>query len=176
MTDVKGLLAAAKLAERSVELCLRGDLYAQLQELERQLIEAQAHDRVHAALDGGTTRPLAEAIEVLRQEMLDHTIVVKLRAMPRRAWTALVLEHPPREGNEQDRAVGINQETFFDACVRACVVEPELDDDDWRSLDEAMNDAQWQSLATAAWAVNARDVDVPFSARASRILATSEPE
>ena len=84
-------------------------------------------------------------------------------------------EHPPREDNQTDRALGLNQDTFFDAAIRACAVEPALDKADWDALDEVLSDAQWNTLANAAWAVNARDVDVPFSQRASRILARSAP-
>lgn len=176
MGDVKALLASARLAERSVDLCLRGDLVAQAQELQRQLIDAEALEKVHGSIDGGPTVPLAQAIEVLREEMKDHTLTVRLRAVPRRQWTALLAQHPPREGNDRDARLGLNEETFFDAAIRACVYEPELDEQDWAGLDAALNDGQWQTLANAAWAVNARDVDVPFSARASRILATSEHE
>lgn len=174
--DVKSILASAKLAERSVELCLRGDLVAQMQELQRQLIEAEQQEKATGSLDGGQARVLAEQVEALHEEMLDHSIDVRFRALPRRKWTALVAAHPPREDNDVDRAMGLNQETFFDAAIRACAAEPTFDEADWESLDGVLSDAQWNTLANAAWAVNARDVDVPFSQRASRILATSEPE
>ena len=173
--DIKALLAAAKLPERSVELCLRADLVATMQDLGRQLVEAH-RDGESDALDGGPARPIAEQIEAVRHDMLQHTIALTLRALPRRAWTALVAEHPPREGNDGDKALGMNQEAFFADMLRASVAAPALDDDDWARLDEVLSDGQWQALTNAAWAVNARDVDVPFSRAALRILRSSEPE
>lgn len=172
--DPKATIAAARLPERSVELCLRGDLVAELQELQRDLVDAQREDEVHASLDGGAPVEIAQKIQALREEMLEYTLVLTLHALPRRKWTGMVAAHPPRDGNDADKVMGLNQETFFDALVRACVVEPNLDAADWAELDDKLSDGQWQALVNAAWAVNARDVDVPFSRRASQILANYE--
>ncbi len=172
--DVKALLASARLAERSVELCLRGDLVAKMQDLHRQLIDAEKLEEAAGSLDGGQARVLAEQLDAVREEMRAHTVEMTFRALPRRKWTALVAEHPPREDNDVDRVGGLNHDSFFDAAVRACLAEPTFDEADWAALDDVLSDAQWNTLANAAWAVNARDVDVPFSQRASRILQSSE--
>ncbi len=176
--DTKAILAAAKPRERSVELCLRGDLMAQMQDLQRQLIQAQAQEQATGggSLDGGEAHAIAEQIRELEDEMRAHSIDVKFRALPRRKWRALIAEHPPREDDETDRALGLNGDTFFDAAIRACAVDPVFDQADWDALDAVLSDAEWNTLSNAAWAVNARDVNVPFSQRASRILASSAPE
>jgi len=174
--DTKAILAAARLPERSVDLCLRGDLVARWQELAREFVDAEREDKVHADLDGGKARPLAEQIAALQDEMREHSLVLKLHALPRRKWTALMAAHPPREDDKTDELLGLNRETFYDALVRACVAEPALDEDDWAHLDEVLSDGQWQALNNAAWAVNARDVDIPFSRGASQILASYAPE
>lgn len=177
MSDVKALIASARLPERSVEICLHPDLMAELQDLERQLEEADARHRSSGSLAGGDRVEIAQKMEAVRERMKAHTVKFRLRAVPRRRWTALVAEHPPRPGVERDTVMGLNEETFFEAMVRECTVEPDLDDKDWATLlDEALSDAQWGVLTNAAWAVNARDVDVPFSRAASRILQTSAPE
>ena len=41
MTSIKDRLAAAKLPERSIQVCLRGDLAAEFDELERKLREVR---------------------------------------------------------------------------------------------------------------------------------------
>lgn len=173
--DAKLALAAARLPERSVELCLRGDLVAQLQDLSRQLVEVERDEKAtgSASLDGGQLVELANQIRVLREEMQDDTIVLRLHALPRRKWTALVAAHPPREDNQADQVTGMNVDEFAEDLIRQCVVDPALDDEDWARLEEVLSDGQWQALTNAAFAVNTRDVDVPFSARASRILASS---
>lgn len=174
--DHKAALAGAKLPERSVELCLRGDLLAQLQDLQRDLIDAERAPSDASLADLGTPHRIAEQIQGLREEMAEHSITVRFRALPRRQWSKLVAAHPPRPDERADVALGVNVETYVDALIRACMVDPVFDDDDWAALDEALSDAQWQALTAAAWAVNAKDVEVPFSQRASRILASSAPE
>lgn len=171
--NTKALIKAAKLAERSVLLCLQPDLTAALQNLQRELAEAERREQSAGSLGGGELHDIAQRIEDTRLRMREHSLEVTVRALPRRQWTALLAEHPPREDNERDRTLGLNEETFFDALVRRSTIAPDLDEDDWSQLDEVLSEAQWQLLVNAAWAVNARDVDVPFSLRASQILASS---
>jgi hypothetical protein len=175
---VKELIAGAKLPERSVSVCLHADLTAQMGGLERQLAVAEGERAAGAGslASGSRSRVISEQINALREVMLEHTLEFRVRALPRHRFTALRKEHPPREGNAFDAAAETNLETLTEALVRACVVEPELDDADWAALDENFSDAQWQLLANAAWAVCARDVAVPFSRSASRILQTSDDE
>jgi len=174
--DHKALLAGFRPAQRSVQLCMRRDLASQMQVLQRQLIEAEAFEKVSGSLDGGRAVELARQVEALHEEMAAQSIEVVIRAVPRRQWTALLAEHPPREGNERDARMGIDEDGFFDAALRACVVAPAFDDEDWERLDEVLTVGQWEILTNAVWAANARDVDVPFSPRALRILSTSDDE
>jgi hypothetical protein len=53
--------------------------------------------------------------------------------------------------------------------------ELDLADDDWEWLfgPEQLSDAEYWALSTAAVAVNARDIEVPFSRTASRVLTAS---
>jgi hypothetical protein len=174
--DAKAVLAAAKLPERSVELCLRGDLVARLQELQRELTDADREEKVGGSLAGGESVRISEEIRTLREEMLDHTMVVRLRALPRKSKAKLIADHPPREDHETDRLVGFNEETTTAALLRACAFEPALDEDDWARLEDVLSDGQWVALNNAVWSVNTQDVDIPFSRRASQILASSAPE
>lgn len=171
----KAVLAKARLPERSVSLCVRGDLVAQLQDLQRQLVDAERDQETAGSLDGGQAVVLAGQIEALRDEMAEHMLDLTVRALPRRKWDALVAQHPAQEGNDAHRTLGMNPDTFFDALLRISVL-PALDDDDWAQLEETLSTGQWQELNNTAWLVNQRDVSVPFSQRASRILASSAPE
>src|SRR4051812_26775166 len=167
--DITEALAGAKLPEKTVPICLRGDLQAEFERLEAQLVEAQ-RDRSDSLAAGGRARELAERIEALRQEMTASTVTFTLRAVPRRRWTALVAEHPPRDDVQVDRVLGVNEETFTSVLIRECAVDPQLSGEQWDRLDEALTEFQWQKLFNAAWSLNARDVDVPFSHAASTIL------
>lgn len=172
---LKEKLAAAKLPEKTVPICLRGDLQAEFEELERQLSEAEK--KAGDSLAGSGARAIAQKIEALREQMLEHTVEFRLRAMPRPKWKAFVAEHPPRKAedgsvDERDKWMGINTDTFFDVLVRASIVDPQLDDDDWATLDANLTDRQFDQLSDAAWGLNRREVDVPFSRAASKILGS----
>lgn len=174
--NFQAMLADAKLPEKSVPICLRGDLVADFEEAERLLVEANK-SRGDSLAGGEKLGELAERVEQLREQMRDHFYDFRLRALPKRQWRALVAEHQPRrvdgaegpEVHEDDKYIGVNAETFFDAMIRACLVDPELDDQQWAHLLEVLSDKQYEALSSAAWGVNRSDVDVPFSHVASLI-------
>lgn len=173
------LLAAAKLPETIVPICLRGDLAAEHEALDRQL--RKLLDTPSTKFGGDGRGELQHRIRDLEAEMEQATVDFRLRAMSRREWHALVAEHPPRIGpdgkvDETDAAIGVNVETFFEPLVRRCLVEPEVDDEQWTELAEALTSRQFDGLWDAAWRLNRRDVDVPFSFAASRLNTTSEAE
>lgn len=177
----KALLAAAKLPERLVDLCLRADMQAEYEDLERQLGEASTSKVLDPRLNsGGEERRIAQQIEAMQHEMREFTLTLRLRAVNRRRWDELNKEHPPRtEGPEaeEDKVLGYNSDTFFDAAIRECTVEPtDLDDADWAALlNEKTTAHQYRRLVDAVLALNVRKVDVPNSRAASRILRASEP-
>jgi hypothetical protein len=165
----------------TVPLCLDGNLQAAYEKAQRDLEQAEqdaetgrARGRRLAAED--PTRAARGRIDALAAEMRDSILPVRLRALSRPAFRALRHEHPPRKTEsgdvlDVDQAVGVNIETFFDALLRACVVGVEEGDtveslpsaDLDMLLDERISDGQWQTLSSAAWTLNRRDVDVPFS-------------
>lgn len=180
----KTMLAEAQLPEKVVQICLRGDLAADFEQLENDLSDAQkVAEQVNSLSGGETAAQIAEQMEALRIEMQEHTYPFRCRALPKRAFRALVADHPPRSvagtGDEvkvhdDDRGFGVNVTTFFDALIRACVVDPELDAADWKLLlDEKLTDNQFDTLAVTCWYVNRSDVDIPFSYAASKITRSS---
>jgi hypothetical protein len=170
MKNFKTMLAGAKLAEKSVPICLRGDLVADHEAAERELEVAQK--KPADSLDGNGVGALVDRIEALEAEMREHTYDFRLRAMPKPDFRAVVAAYPPRRGDDgdivdQDRYVMANYDELLPALVRACTVDPELDTDGWAELDAKLTDRQWGDLADAAWFVNRGEVDVPFSRAAS---------
>lgn len=171
--DLDALLGAARLPESTVPLCLRGDLQAEWETLERQLAEAkQRGDR--RLVGSPEEAALARQLRDLEAQMQDSTITLRLRALPRREFMKLVEKHPARKDNQVDRMVGVNQATFYDALIGACIVEPEIDEERLTRLLDALTDAQFNKLANTAWELNRSDVSVPFSRTASRITTNSD--
>jgi hypothetical protein len=142
--------------------------------LERQLEEVNR--RPTDSLEGNGAGELVDRIEALQDEMRASTVTFRLRALPKPKWRALLAEHPPRRGDDDrpdpdDAAVGVNMETFWDAIIRACLVEPEIDDEAWSMMtgdDGRLTDRQLGALSDAAWSVNRGDVSVPFSPAVSQ--------
>ncbi|HEY0700934.1 MAG TPA: hypothetical protein VGD43_24385 [Micromonospora sp.] len=174
-------LKAARLPERTVDICLRGDLQAEWEDLHRQLAEAEAKAGADNRLNSASKRDVkavAARIEAVEEEMRAETLVFRLRALSKRAWGDLLKKHPPRRNNDEDAVLGYNPDEFFPAAIRACTYSPDdLDDETWRELlDDRLTEYQFGALQNAVMALNVRKVDVPNSRAASRILRTSESE
>lgn len=183
MTDLSSVLDAARRPERTAEMCLRGDLQAELEELERRLAdERRRDDRSMGEL--GTEADLTERIDALREQMRASTVTFRLRALPARrtastnadevTWAELVAAHPPRD-EPGDLALGYNADTFFDALVRVSVVDPCPTGEQWdQLLGDGLTSRQFDELAELALTLNRRKVDVPFSSAASGRTANSD--
>lgn len=184
MKNFKQMLGDAKLPERTVPICLRGDLVAEFEEAERELdrLRRGREDSLDAGSEIGV---LADQIEALREQMRSETYTFRLRALPRRDFRALVAAHPPREEvdedgnkkiNQDDLLTGANLTTLLDDLIRRSVVDPDMSSDDWDVLGEKLTDQQFDSLSNVAWGLNRAEVDIPFSLAASRISRNSAPE
>lgn len=191
MGTFKEKLKAARLPERSISVCLRGDLTADFEAAERDLKAAQ--ESSVDSKEGVGVGSIIERIDALREEMREHTEEFRLRAMPQPAFRALVGAHPPRRDDEGtldagDVQLGFNRDTFFEALLRMSVISPdlgvdvaglikefavsrffpvEIPDGDWPELLAVLTDRQYNDLTDAAWFVNRTEVSVPFSSAAS---------
>jgi hypothetical protein len=177
--DFTTLLAAAKLPERTVQVCLRGDLVAEHEAADRALVEAQRNPS--DSKEGNGSGSLIATVERLQAEMRDSTYPFRIRAMDRVAFRALIAAHPPRrtENDEPDAGdvqAGFNRDTYFDALLKASVVDPVLSDEQFADLLSKLTDRQYGDLTDAAWMVNRNEVSVPFSLAASRARRTSADE
>lgn len=180
MSELSTRLKSARLPERTVVICLRGDLVAELEELERAYTEAVNRPATSLA-DGGEAAEIATKVEAMRAEMSGEMLTIRLRALPRRRYNEMIAEHPPRLGDDgnvvdEDSTFGYDASTFFEALVRAAIIEPELDAGDWDALDAILTDNAFQQLANVAVMLNRRGVDVPFSLAASHNQRTSGAE
>lgn len=177
MSDFKKMLADARLPERSMPVCLRGDLVAEFEELDRQLTEAQRN--TSTSIEDSGAAGIAERIEALRVEMREHTYTFRLRALPKKRYRELKAEHPPRKDDDgavrdEDRLMDANMDALQEPLLRACLVDPVLDDAEWADLVDKLTDRQYSDLVGTAIYVNKGGVDVPFSHAASNLLRSSE--
>jgi hypothetical protein len=175
--DIRSLLAGATMAERRVPICLRGDLYADIQRLNADLVVILDNIGRDGRLAGNTdAQRIKDQIEAAQAEMRDHTVDFRIRAISRIAWTELRAAHPPRKDEPADENLRINIDTFTAALLPMSIVEPEIDGDTWAELNAVLTDKQYEDLASAAFAVNLGDTSVPFSPAVSRMMRNSESE
>lgn len=179
--DFQTMLAEAKLAERTVPLCMRGDLVAQLEQLEAAADEARKANSKESALPD-----IVEQIEALQAQMRDGTYVFRLRALPPRRYRALKAKYPPRRDedgkvDQGDLQAGFSLE-MIPELIRACTFDPQPSMDKWRELlgdteaeaarrevagepveDGKLTEAQCWQLGNAAHMLNEGEVAAPFS-------------
>jgi hypothetical protein len=174
--DYKTMRKAARLPERTVPTCFRGDLVAEFESLERELDEARKANA--DSLDSGTGA-LLERMDAVQAEMRENTYLVRLRGMGFPAWNAFTARHAARRDDdgkvlESDAGLGVNVETFWPALIRASIVDPELATDaDWEEFVEGITDYQYGELGNAAFNLNRSGVDIPFSLAASTMKRPS---
>lgn len=170
LQELDVLLDEARLPEATVSLCLRGDLQAQWEALETELVQRR---QVAQTLADAAVTGLVERIRELEDIMRRATVTFTLRAMDRPTWAEFRGAHPPREKDRTDHVMGVNNATFFPAIVRHSIVDPVLSDEQFDKLLSKISDAQFDKLANAAWDLNRRDVSVPFSPTASPTAPSS---
>lgn len=178
LKNFKEMLGTARLPERTVEICLRGDLVAEHQSAERELERAEKAPA--NSLAGNGTGEIAERIRALEAEMQGSLVEFRLRALPAPKFRAFKAEHPIRiedgEANKQDTVFGFDTDKGFEPLVCMCLVDPELDDETWAQLMDSITEQQFEELAAAAWYLNRGEVDIPFSSAASRLIQGSAAE
>lgn len=170
MADIDEILGQVKLPEKSVPLCLRADLQAEFEELDRQLAAAKEKRGRTLAGDGGDALTIAELMEELRSQMREHTYSFKLRALPKRAWSDLLAKHPAKDGDEGE----YDTETFPVAALAACCIDPVMSEDKAGQLVDRISQGQWNELWLALINLNLAGSDIPFSANASAVLGDSK--
>jgi hypothetical protein len=154
--DVDAWLNSARLPEKTHPLCLRGDLVADYENLKRRKAEVAKTDSL-----AGESAEIEEQLDRLREEMKTATVVVRMRAMPKRRWDELINAHKPREDNELDQAIGYDPDAFFNAAIPESIVEPKLTPAQWAKLSESLTEAQYNDLVSVVNDLNVRKVDIP---------------
>jgi len=168
----------AKLAERTVRIVIEAQLGEALDDLGAKVAAVATQP---ATLEGDPAAAVKCEYAELQATAAASAEEFRLRALPRRAFTKLKLEHPPRENSALDAYYDCNYDDVSEALILRGTVEPELSDADWAWLIGDGTDAnpgvlssgQYDKLALTAWSANRRDVDVPLLLAASDPLAIS---
>jgi hypothetical protein len=174
MSALSDVLAHAKRPERRVPVCLRGDLIAEIEALNDELLNFRTGLNNQATLASkGDERKVAQRIQELQEEMRQATIEFRLQGLNRSEWAALVADHPPTQEQAREGYV-YNIETLPADLIRRCLMDPTPTDEEWAQLLDNITSGQFEGLAEVATTVSrTKVVDVPFSLAASATLQTS---
>lgn len=196
MSGILDLIRDARRPERTVPLCLRGDLVARFEDLERELRQANAAEKADDTFGGsGSAARIAAEMSALREQMKAAEVVFRHRALGPIRSASLLTEHPPRLDEvhaDRDRRLGYNPDSLYLAVVRETCYAIDRDgerlqlrdeetnddlgamtDEQWSALIGAVSSQQFDRLFGAAWTLDHNDVEVPTSPLASLISQRS---
>lgn len=171
--DIRALLQQQKRPEQTVKISLRGDLNAEIVDLDTKLGDIRNELAAHGdgRLNGSAeARKIAERIEELRAEAEEASVLVRLRALGRKEWNDLLAKHPAATKEQEF------DPRLFNEAVPACIVEPELDAETMDKFLDALTKGQFDILAGTVFKLNAGEGEVPFSVLASRARQPSDEE
>lgn len=95
-----------------------------------------------------------EAHDAFLAEAEPRAIKVVVQALGRKRWREIVDQNPPREDNEGDKRMGVNDSTFGDVLVPISMVEPQLSANEQADFLDALSMAQYRSIYLAAFLLN----------------------
>lgn len=161
---------------QAVVTIYQGDFIDRIRHLERQALAAvEAEGSAPRMLsEVPESHRIAEEHDELVKEAEESAIHVRVQALGRRAWKALVAEHPPREGNDGDKTVGVNEETFQEALVAVSIAEPVMDEAGTTQFIDSVADADFMRIYYTAFALNRTSGGDPKAGLASRLTHKSD--
>jgi hypothetical protein len=170
--SAKDIIAAARLPERTVIICVRGDLVADIEALEAEAARINGERATNGRMSskaGAQIKAIAEQVAAKQAEMADHTLTLRVRALKPSVWREILSRYP----GKKDSGMVVDLLPFMGEAIPASVVDPELDADDWVNLTGALPNAEMGKLIDAVWELNTQGVDVPKSRLVSAVTQRS---
>lgn len=161
------LIATAQPRTEKVRVCARGDLVAAHAEAVQALDLAA---RTDDSLSGSeNTRAAATRVKEIEDEQEASTVTFTLAAVSRRRWADLLAEHTP---SKEQRRSGLDHDPdrFPVAAVAACVIDPEMSEDQARQLADVLPPGEWNKLWVATLGLNITEMPHPKLGAATELL------
>jgi len=166
MASIEDILAQATPRERTVKVCIRGDLAGRMEELQDELARTSTDWEPSDLSEVHPGRAIAEEMKALREQVKSAEVPFTLRYIGDKAYSDLLAAHPSENENEL-----FNSETFGRALIAASCVEPVMSEEQAAQLFEKINEGEIKKLFDAAWDVHNSSDMIPFSLAASALLA-----
>lgn len=173
--DIDEVIAGAKLPERTIPLCLRGDLQAEWEDLQRKLTVEQENTADESLAGNPKVRELADRMEAIGQEMAAHEVVFRFKGLGAKTYSDLIAANMAPEDKREESHEGLDWSTYPTALIAACAIDPVMTVEQAEKLSEAVTNRQWDDMFQTALACNRSQVSIPFSLSASAIRAATAP-
>lgn len=171
--SAKDRIKGARKQRRSTRINLRGDLVAQIEQLEAELRDAMDAEQQQSRRlsDTSASTGLAERIEQLRTQMAHEWLDLTLEQRGWADWRQFKAANPPREDDDYDKLVGCNFDVLVQDFMPTCVIDPVLDAEDWAGLFERCAPADLRDLGAAVYNMHEAGLVVPKSRLSSAVRA-----
>lgn len=118
-------------------------------------LEVARQEDAQVNADRMVSKP-SERVKALEKQAADASVTIRISSLSWEEYNALLDEHPPREGHDEQ----FNSSTFFEAVAKASAVEVTsksiipIPDDDWDEFVSGLTDGEYDRLAGAVVQVN----------------------
>lgn len=166
MPNIEEILKQATPRQRTVKVCVRGDLASEVERLTDELANTSKEWEPSSIAEEHPGRRIAAELHEAQAAARAAEEPFTLRYIGDRAYNDLLAAHPSDNANEL-----FDDRTFPKALIAASCVDPQMTAEQAEALFEVINQGEQKKLFDAAWEVhNATDVS-PFSLAASALLA-----
>ncbi|MEU5442769.1 MULTISPECIES: hypothetical protein [Streptomyces] len=164
--SITNILKQAKPRERTVMVCIRGDLAGKAERLSEEISRVSEDWEPADLTEEHPARALSAELKEARDQARAAEVPFTLRYIGDKAYSDLLAAHPSEKDGEL-----FNDATFPRALIVAACVDPVMTEGQAAELFEVLNQGEIQKLANAAWDVHTSADLVPFSLAASALLA-----
>jgi len=164
--SIEDILKKARAREKTVHICLAGDLAGEAERLSDELARVSEDWQPADMTDVHPGRKVAADLKAVQEQVKAAQEPFTFRYIGDRAYSDLLAAHPSEKEEEL-----FDEATFKPALIAASCVQPEMTVVDTLRLFEVINEGEIRKLFEAAWEVHHASDIVPFSLAASALLA-----
>lgn len=161
------ILNGRKRAQKSIPICLRLDVLAEIEELERSIqAEPDAAEDDLRIVDVSNKTQYAEKIRELEAIAHQYTVDLRVEALERQQWSDEVGTYTETQDNG-DTKLNIAGLVEHVLTLPGVITAPVMSTDQIRNLIAGLSDGQWERVMNDVFNLNRRTVDVGKSLTAS---------
>lgn len=122
----------------------------------------------------GDAQAKQDAYDTAAAEAAERATVIRVNAIGHKRFRSLLAEHPMRDGNDGDKALGANEDTFPEALILASVVEPDMSRAELVDLLDNLSEGEFEHLFATTYALNRVMTADPLGSRYSVLTPNTD--